>query len=74
MGNLHLRGAFLYPVAAHGLQLVYDCCVTLRVARTQTKDFHLQFTPAILPTAGLRGCRATFILITTMPLRHQISG
>lgn len=24
MGNLHIRDAFLYPVAAHGLQLVND--------------------------------------------------
>lgn len=38
MGNLHARGAFLYPVAAHGLQLTNDYCTTLRVARALIKD------------------------------------
>ena len=36
--NLHVRGAFLYPVAAHGLQLTNDYYVTLRVVRASVKD------------------------------------
>jgi len=38
MGNLHMRDASLYPVAAYGLQLTDDYCVTLRVALTWAKD------------------------------------
>lgn len=35
---------------------------------------YTSFTPSILPSDGLRGCWATFILITTILLRHQVSG